>query len=113
MTEYCDIRTLDLIERVGQVKWLAGSALINARLYATRSNFGFTAMFKNDEAQDAVVAILDHIYHFKGKANLRPRPDLPSTPRVCESASLTHHLPFQQLLGPRDPFRPQRYGSNA
>ena len=66
-------------------------------------------MFKKDEAQQAVVAILDHIYNLRGKANLRPRPDLLSAPRLCESSFLNHLFLFHQLLGAGDPFRLQRY----
>lgn len=111
ITENCGVRAFDIVERDDQVKWLAASALVNARRYGTRSDFGFKAMFKNDEAQQAVVAILDHIYNFKGLPNLRPRPDLLSTPRLCESSFLTHHFLFHQPLGAGDPFRLQRYGS--
>ena len=39
-------------------------------------------MFKGDEAQDAVVTILDHIYYLKGMKNLKPHPDWFSTPRL-------------------------------
>lgn len=70
-------------------------------------------MFKKNEAQEAVVAILDHIYSFKGKANLRPRPELLSPPRLCESSFLNHHFPFHQFLGAGDPFRLQTYVFNS
>lgn len=69
-------------------------------------------MFKKDEAQEAVVAILDHIHSLKGKANLRPSPDLLSSPRLAcvteDSAKLYDYLnlgydPWHRCLvgGPR------------
>lgn len=82
IAENCGDRTFDIHERVDQTKLLAQSALANARLYGVDSDFGFKAMFKNDEVREAVVAILDHIYYFKGKMKLRPRPDTFSSPRI-------------------------------
>ncbi|CAF9926686.1 MAG: hypothetical protein ALECFALPRED_003503, partial [Alectoria fallacina] len=63
--ENCGDRTFDVYERVAQIKMLAESALENARLHGVDSRFGFKAMFKKDEAQAAVVAILDHIYYLE------------------------------------------------
>ena len=83
IAENCGVtETFAIHTRVDQTKLLALSACDNALLYGLDSNFGFEAMFKNDEAQDAVVAILDHISHFRGKTKLRPRPGILSSPRL-------------------------------
>ena len=79
--ENCGDRTLRVHQIVDQIKILAWSSLSDAQQYGVNSEFGFSAMFKEDEAQDAVVTMLDHIYYFKGKMNLRPRPVLFSAPR--------------------------------
>lgn len=96
IAENCGDRTFNVNQRVGQMKLLVQSSLIDARLLGVASPFGFTAMFKKDEAEEAVVAILDHIYYFKGKKNLRPRPDTSSSPRLScvteESAELYSYL---------------------
>ena len=112
IAENCGDRTFDVYERVAQIQMLAESALDNARLYGVNSRFGFKAMFKMNEAQAAVVAMLDHICSFRGKANLRPRPDTLSSPRVScvteDSVKLYDYLnlgydPWQRCLvgGPR------------
>ena len=91
---------------------LAHSALTDAQLYGVSSGFGFKAMFKEDKAQQAVVAILDHIYYFRGKTRLRPRPGTISSPRLScvteDSAKLYNYLnlgydPWHRCLvgGPR------------
>lgn len=91
---------------------LAGSTLNNARLYGVDSVFGFEAMFKKNEAQAAVVAVLDHIHCFRGKTNLKPRPHTRSSPRLScvteNSARFYNYLnlgydPWQRCLvgGPR------------
>lgn len=96
IAENCDVRTFAVHERVGQLKQLALSALANARLYGVESSFGFQAMFKTDEAQETVVAILDHIVYFRGKTKLKPRPDAFSSPRLScvteDSAKLYAYL---------------------
>ncbi|CAD6569867.1 MAG: hypothetical protein ASARMPREDX12_003114 [Alectoria sarmentosa] len=107
IAENCGDRTFDVYERVAQIQMLAESALDNARLYGVNSRFGFKAMFKMNEAQAAVVAMLDHICSFRGKANLRPRPDTLSSPRVScvteDSVKLYDYLnlgydPWQRCL---------------
>ena len=53
-------------------------------------------MFKKDEAQEAVVTILDHIYYLIGKRNLKPDLDRLSSPRLTcvteDSADLYGYL---------------------
>ncbi|KAF6221076.1 hypothetical protein HO133_002757 [Letharia lupina] len=112
IVENCGDRTFDIYETVAQTRMLAKSALADARLEGTDSDFGYQAMFKEDEAQKAVVSILDHIYNSRGKANLRPRPDTFSSPRLScvteDSAKLYGYLnlgydPWHRCLvgGPR------------
>ena len=111
IVENCGDRTFDIHDRVAQTKGLAKLALADAR-DGTASDFGFTAMFKKDKAQETVVTILDHIYNFRGKANLRPRPATISSPRLScvteDSAKLYDYLnlaydPWHRCLvaGPR------------
>lgn len=96
IAENCGDRTFDIHERVDQIKMLAQPALADARLYGVDSDFGFRAIFKTDEAQESVMAILDHIYYLRGKAKLRPRPDTISNPRIScvteDSAILYDYL---------------------
>ena len=110
--ENCGDRTSRIYQRVDQVKWLAQAAFSNARLYGVDSGFGFKAMFKKDEAREAVKAILDHIFYSRGKINLKPHPNTLSFPRLScvteESARLYGYLdldydPWQRCLvgGPR------------
>lgn len=112
IAENCGDKTSDIYERVDQAKILARSALADARLYGVDSDFGFKAMFKEDEAQEAVMAVLNHIYYLKGKTKLKPRPDTLSTPRLScvteDSSKLYDYLnlgydPWHRCLvgGPR------------
>ena len=80
--EYCGDIHPRIHETIDGIKWLALVSLSNARLYGVDSDFGFQTMFKEDFAVEPVVTILDHIYHFKGKTNLRPYPDALSSPRL-------------------------------
>ena len=68
---------------VDQARALARLALVDAQSNGVDSTFGFKAMFKGDEAQDAVVTILDHVYYLIGKRNLNPRPDRLTPPRLA------------------------------
>lgn len=110
--EHCGDKIYAIHERVAQIRWMTASALANARLYGIDSDFGFMAMFKTDEAEKAVVTILDHIYRLSGKAKLRPSPDTLSTPRLScvteDSARIYGYLrlgydPWHRCLvgGPR------------
>ena len=112
IAEYCGGRALRIQEVVDQTKWLARAAFADARLYGVDSYHGFKAMFKENEAQEAVMAILDYIYFSRGKKNLQPRPDILSSPRLScvteDSARLYSHLnldydPWHRCLvaGPR------------
>ena len=112
IAEYCGGRALRIQELVDQTKWLARAAFADARLYGVDSHHGFKAMFKENEAQEAVMAILDYIYFSRGKKNLQPRPDILSSPRLScvteDSARLYSHLnldydPWHRCLvaGPR------------
>ena len=112
ITENCAGIEPRIRERVDRMKWLALTAQSDARLHGVDSHFGFEAMFKEDLTIEAVVAILDHIYYFKGKPNLRPRPHSLSSPRLScvteESATLYRYLdleydPWHRCLvgGPR------------
>ena len=96
ITEYCYDIHPRIHETIDGVKWLVLISLSNARLYGVDSDYGFKAMFKENFATEAVVTILDHIYQFKGKKNLRPHPRTLSTPRLScvteKSAKLYHYL---------------------
>ena len=94
--ENCRDRTLYINDRLQNSKRLAQAALFNAKMWGVHSEFGFRALFKRNEARDAVTAILDHIYFSTGKTNLRPRPDTLSSPRFScvtqESAKIYDYL---------------------
>lgn len=112
IAENCGDQTYAIHERVAQTRWMTASALANARTYGIDSDYGFKAMFKEDEAEEAVVTILNHIYSFSGKTNLRPRPGTLSSPRLScvteDSAMIYSYLklgydPWHRCLvgGPR------------
>lgn len=96
IAENCSDRAFGIHEIVEGIKILARSALVDAQLSRVDSDSGFKTIFKEDKAQQAVVAILGHIYYFRGKRKLRPRPDALSSPRLScvtkDSVELYGHL---------------------
>ncbi len=124
IAENCADRMIHISQRLDQIRWMAQVTLANARLYGVHSEFGFTAMFKQDEARQTVVTILDHIYQSRGKKKLRPRPDILSSPRLScvteESAKLYAYLhldydPWHRCLvgGPRSTPIPAFYAEGT
>lgn len=83
---------------VDQARALARMALVDAHSNGVDSIFGFKAMFKEDEVQEAVVTILDHIYYLIGKRNLKPRLDRLTPPRLaCVTEDSARHYGFLNL----------------
>ena len=81
--ENCGDKFWDISHVVDQARALARLALVDAHSNGVDSTFGFKAMFKEDEAQKAVVTMLDHIYYLIGKRNLKPRLDRLTPPRLA------------------------------
>ena len=107
VTEHCGDKVPQVDKVVDEARWLARVAHANALLWDVDSIFGFKAMFKESEARETVLSILDSIHYCKGKTNLRPRPGIQSIPRLScvteDSVNLYKYLnldydPWQRCL---------------
>ena len=109
VTENCGYSTFRVRTLFNEANKLVRVALIDAKKYDVDSEYGFEAMFKQREALPTVAAVLDDIYNYKGKPNLKPYPDRLSSPLLScvteKSAEIYGHLKLDY-----DPWRKCQVG---
>lgn len=105
--ENCGDNDQSLKDRVRESRSLVLQTLIDS-VFGMSSRHGFKAMFKDGSAQPAVDAILQGIYYYRFKTNLKPEPNEPKGPRLScispDSAQIYQNLdlgydPWQRCEG--------------